>query len=131
MPGPKPNPAIAFRDLYKAAVKLRVASESTKQNNIVNALIAGLRNIEPAWHIKRTPKGDLDLGATNHYNTTADPISLPKAQMLLSPYDQGWRDYELGQTDNPHAEDTMAWSDWGRGYFEAEQYASKATNSTE
>jgi hypothetical protein len=66
--GIKPNPAVAFRELYKSAARLREASSTDKQRSIVDALIAGLRQIEPAWGVMRLPNGELDLLATHHYN---------------------------------------------------------------
>ena len=73
MKGPKPNPAIAFRELYKAVTKLRIASETDKQQAVINSLIAGLRQIEPAWGVKRLPDGNLDLLATHQYAVATNP----------------------------------------------------------
>jgi hypothetical protein len=61
MPGPKPSPAIAFRDLYHAIAKLRAASETTAQETIIVNLIAGLRRCEPQWNVTRLPSGAIDI----------------------------------------------------------------------
>jgi SpoVK/Ycf46/Vps4 family AAA+-type ATPase len=60
MPGPKPQPSIAFRDLYDAIAKLRAASETAAQEAIIVNLIAGLRQCEPQWNIERLPNGAID-----------------------------------------------------------------------
>jgi hypothetical protein len=60
MPGPKPLASIAFRDLYDAIDKLRSASETTAQKEIIVNLIAGLRQCEAQWRIERLPNGVID-----------------------------------------------------------------------
>jgi hypothetical protein len=60
MPGPKPLASIAFRDLYLAIDKLRVASETRMQETIIVNLIAGLRQCETQWNIERLPSGVID-----------------------------------------------------------------------
>jgi hypothetical protein len=73
MKGPRPNPAIAFRELYKAATRLRGCSETSRQNSIIDSLVAGLRAIEPAWNVRRSPDGNLDLLNTHPYNSKPIP----------------------------------------------------------
>lgn len=53
MPGPKPNPDFAFRDLYRALRKLRAIAATTKQQEIVNFLFAVARRIEPLFSADR------------------------------------------------------------------------------
>jgi hypothetical protein len=60
MSGPRPLPAIAFRDLYEAVAKLRVASETPAQETIIVNLLAGLKQVEPQWHIVRFADGTID-----------------------------------------------------------------------
>jgi hypothetical protein len=60
MSGPKPLASIAFRDLYNAIGKLRAASEGAQQEQVLSNLIAGLRQCEAQWGIKRLPNGQID-----------------------------------------------------------------------
>jgi len=60
MPGPRPLPAIAFRDLYDAIAKLRSASETATQEKIIVNLIAGLKQCEAQWNVQRLPSGAID-----------------------------------------------------------------------
>ena len=54
MPGFKPRPDIAFRDIYIAINRLHAASTNAQQEHVIANLLKGLKTVEPLWGVGLT-----------------------------------------------------------------------------
>lgn len=52
-PGPRPDPIVIWRDLYRVWYRLLNASENEQQRHVAEKLRLGLRSVEHLWGVKR------------------------------------------------------------------------------
>lgn len=125
MPGPKPNTAIVFRDIFKHVNRLRHASDTPTQETVISNLIAGLRKVEHLWNVTRLPNGALDL----HRINAAGPQSAVIANPLYpTSNSKAWRDGYAAVSAGtdyancPYPLGTQEEDDWCNGYAFAQDH---------
>jgi hypothetical protein len=108
MPGFKPRPDIAFRNIRIAIVRLTNASTTQQQHEVIKGLLNGLAQIEPLW-IKHKPRPE------------PVPVSPPA---VLTPEEKEDKAYNMGyyaypSYRNTFLEDSLEYADYDRGFAHA------------
>ena len=103
MPGFKPRPDLAFRDIHIAVIRLTNASSTPQQHEVIRNLLNGLAQIEPLWGV------------------TSVPVAKRKgtdARVPIPPYILGQiaREQSIPREANPYEPKSEDWQQWDAGW---------------